>query len=366
MFHPCDEPLLLSQAGLQGLCLSLNTPVINIEELPVGPAQAAIVLFDPGYGTLSLGVGIRSLETRRVAVFVYRGLIDETKTPGETMNAALAFAEGMGFLFDEDLVSGGEGGGHARALAAWNDLTQETATAPADRGAQVAAQVAAQRVPEPAAETQSPLSSPPPAAQELVLDDLAEDASNELLLDDLSGEISIGGDDADAEDKDPLDEVLLDLADDVIEFEREPTASASPASAPPEAPAPAAPPAPVRPAPAAAEAAPARPSAASSERAAPTAAQASPRKAAPLRDQSQRAREAAGGAPAAAPAQAEAPAASRVPLSKFRKPAADEAEQGGREASKGSELGRVAIVRKQVGGDAEDRPSLLMRILTHF
>ena len=32
MLHVCSEPLLLSQAGIQGLCLSLNTPVLNIDE----------------------------------------------------------------------------------------------------------------------------------------------------------------------------------------------------------------------------------------------------------------------------------------------------------------------------------------------
>jgi len=297
MFHPCEEGLLLSEAGLQGLCLSLNTPVVNIEQLPVGPARAAIVLFDAGWGTLSLGVGIRSIETRRVAVFVYRGLIDETKTPGETMNAALAFAEGMGFLFDDDLVGSGPEGA-ARALAAWNELTDETGAGRDDD---------AQREPGPAPW----LSSAPPAAEELVLEALADDdGAGEILLEELSGEL-----------EGPAEGLELEPGEEEGE----------PAGAPPP-----------------------------------------PRAAARRRRVAKGAAKPPGAAKgkAAAPPPAGSAAADggrRVPLSRFRKPTPeDEVAADDAGANSAPELGRVSIVRKQVGADAAERPSLLMRILTSF
>jgi hypothetical protein len=292
MFHLCAEPLLLSQAGIQGLCLSLNTPVLNIDELPVEPAQAAIVLFDDGYGTLSLGVGVKSLETRRSAVFVYRGLVDETQNPGETMNGALVFAEGMGFLFDEDVVSADAVNGRARALSLWTDLTADGEALPDPPAAEPDADVA-----------QAPLAGPPPAAQLIELDDLLDEPSGELVLEDLEQRRAVP------------DESL-----EVVEF------------APPVASADASPPEPIR-------------------------------------------------GPAPQPVEVGVEPVSRhVPLSKFRQPpppppafetgpdllALDSDQAGpplGDQA--GSALGRIAIVRKEVGA-AEERPGLLMRILSSF
>ncbi len=119
MFRPSPEPLLLSEAGLHGLCPSLNAPVLNVDEVPVGPARAAIVLFAGDHGALRLGVGLRSVESGATAVFLYAGEVGEFRTPARAMDAALTFAEAMGFLFDEDLV-GREG--RAAALQHWKEL----------------------------------------------------------------------------------------------------------------------------------------------------------------------------------------------------------------------------------------------------
>lgn len=123
MFHVCAEPFLFSEAGLHGLCASLNTPVLNIDELPVGPASAAIALFENGYGELQLGVGIRSLETRQVVLFAYQDSIRSRRTSPKAMEAATKFAEAMGFLFDDDLVAADPAGGRARAMSVWTALT---------------------------------------------------------------------------------------------------------------------------------------------------------------------------------------------------------------------------------------------------
>jgi len=159
MFHVSPEPLLLSEAGIHGLCVSLNTPVLNVEELPVGPARAAIVLFDTGYGDLGLGIAVRSVDTRRAVVYAYRGIIDEEQDPAEAMEVATAFAEGMGFLFDEDLVRSDAHEGRSRALAIWTELTDDAPEIELDEA-----------VPEPATPTLSP-PVPLEPAQELVLDE---------------------------------------------------------------------------------------------------------------------------------------------------------------------------------------------------
>jgi len=184
VFYLRSEPLLLSEAGIQGLCISLNTPVLNIEELPVGPARAAIVLFDSGYGTMGLGVGVRAIETRQVVMFSYRGTLDMETTAAEAMESAARFAERMGFLFDDDVVANSGSDGCARALRLWTDLT----------GAPELEEVEEpEEIPPPPL---SPAVRLEPEPEELVLDDIAEwtvsgepnrrPASTELWLEDLS------------------------------------------------------------------------------------------------------------------------------------------------------------------------------------
>ena len=163
VFHVRSEPLLLSEAGIQGLCVSLNTPVLNIEELPVGPARAAIVLFDSGYGMMGLGIGVRSIETRQVVVFSFRGTLDMQTTPVDAMERAASFAERMGFLFDEDVVQSSGSDGCARALRLWTDLSGAPELEEVEEPEEVA--------PPPPL---SPAVRLDPDAEELVLDDVAE------------------------------------------------------------------------------------------------------------------------------------------------------------------------------------------------
>jgi hypothetical protein len=121
MFSLRADPLSLAEAGVHGLCLSLNRPVLNIADLPVGPARAAALLFGHERGGLSLGLGIWSIETRQSAVFIDRDLV----VPGDaaaSLEQATRFGERMGFLFDEDVVEPEEPLTRAWALELWNDL----------------------------------------------------------------------------------------------------------------------------------------------------------------------------------------------------------------------------------------------------
>ena len=61
MFFPRTESLALSETSLWGLRVSLNSPVVSIEELPVGPARAAIASHEEADGRPSVTIGIRSM-----------------------------------------------------------------------------------------------------------------------------------------------------------------------------------------------------------------------------------------------------------------------------------------------------------------
>ncbi|MGH0034383.1 MAG: hypothetical protein ACQGVK_05100 [Myxococcota bacterium] len=127
MFRPSSEAPLLTEAGVMGLCASLNSPVLNIEHLPVGPARAAILLFAGEYGGVRIAVGLRSVETGAVAHFAYAGGADDFDGPDRAMDAALTFAEALGFLFDDDVVTGS---GRGEALRVWQELTGEVGSDP--------------------------------------------------------------------------------------------------------------------------------------------------------------------------------------------------------------------------------------------
>ena len=106
---------------MRGLCASLNSPMVQIDELPEGLAHAAVLLYADTDGSLQVAVCMRSTETGAVAVFRHRGAIKQGRVAA-AMEAALSFGESMGFLFDDDLVK--QGGSQGRALAAkhWQAL----------------------------------------------------------------------------------------------------------------------------------------------------------------------------------------------------------------------------------------------------
>jgi hypothetical protein len=177
MFRPSSEAPLLTEAGVLGLCASLNSPVLNIEQLPVGPARAAILLFAGEYGGVRIAVGLRSVETGVVAHFAYSGSAEDFDAPDRAMDAALTFAEALGFLFDEDVVGGA---GRSEALRLWQELTGESGDAD---GVDAATGTEAD---EPGFELELELD--PEGGGELLLDDLAAGA---LPLDDGSALVEL-------------------------------------------------------------------------------------------------------------------------------------------------------------------------------
>jgi hypothetical protein len=96
MIVPAAGPLASAPEGLHALYVSLNSPVIALDRLPVGPAAAAIAVH--GAGTTLL---IRSARTGTVAYF--------HAEPRAGVEAALSHAERLGFLFDDEANLAGFG-----------------------------------------------------------------------------------------------------------------------------------------------------------------------------------------------------------------------------------------------------------------
>jgi hypothetical protein len=111
----------LVRAELRALRLSLNTPVVTIEDLPVGPAAAGIALHAGPEGP-SLTLAVRSVRTGQVVLFHPDEDWTEIHGTQLAVDAALSFAECMGFLFDDDPI---EAGGDAREAARrWAKLVE--------------------------------------------------------------------------------------------------------------------------------------------------------------------------------------------------------------------------------------------------
>jgi len=89
---------------LRSLRRSLNTPVLAIDELPVGPGSAAIASHvDSRDGHPRYTLAVRCERSREVVFF---SACDEDFSLSDlslAAEAALSLAEGMGFLFEEDL-----------------------------------------------------------------------------------------------------------------------------------------------------------------------------------------------------------------------------------------------------------------------
>jgi len=110
------EGVQRAEAPVLALQLSLNAPVVTLAGLPVGPARAAIALAGwAAGGGARVWVAVRALRGGEIALF--EGAEPEpARDPERALEAALAFAEGMGFLFDEVIPGRGRDGPVAERL----------------------------------------------------------------------------------------------------------------------------------------------------------------------------------------------------------------------------------------------------------
>lgn len=112
----------LPGAKLERLRLSLNSPVVALENLAVGPAAAGIAVHS-GQEALRLTLAVRSARSGQ-AIFFHPDGWGESELSDVAFDAALSFAEGMGFLFDDDLVE--KGLDAAQAARAWADFLEDS------------------------------------------------------------------------------------------------------------------------------------------------------------------------------------------------------------------------------------------------
>jgi hypothetical protein len=119
MIQPARFPRALRVGGLRALHVSLNSPVVAHESLPRGPASAAIAL--DAHGAL---VCLRSVRTGRRVFFA--SAEELAPSPQLALDAAVSFAEALGFLFDDDEL---RLRGDEAALELWEELCGELAPA---------------------------------------------------------------------------------------------------------------------------------------------------------------------------------------------------------------------------------------------
>jgi hypothetical protein len=122
MIEPVRLPRPLGHGGLHALHVSLNSPVVAQGVLPRGPASAAVAL-DPDGAQVCL----RSVRAGRTTFFASSAEL--AATPRLALDAALSFAEGLGFLFDDDEVALR---GADAAAALWTELCGDAAQSAPD------------------------------------------------------------------------------------------------------------------------------------------------------------------------------------------------------------------------------------------
>jgi len=108
---------------LRSVRFSLNTPVVAVPELPTGPASAGIAVHAGGQDSI-VNLAIRCVRTGHVVFYGPDEDWSDLHGPELAADAALSFAESLGFLFDDDLVQA-EGGLQAAARR-WFDFLADT------------------------------------------------------------------------------------------------------------------------------------------------------------------------------------------------------------------------------------------------
>jgi len=114
--------MLLVAERLLSLRLSMNTPVVATDELPAGPARAAIAIHSEA-GRTCFTVAVRSLRQGVSVLYELEGE-DVTQRDGLTvaLDASLSFGESMGFLFDDDMIVDREPATLRRAVARLREI----------------------------------------------------------------------------------------------------------------------------------------------------------------------------------------------------------------------------------------------------
>lgn len=129
MFFPNPRPAALDPARFSSLRVSLNAPVIRTDELSGVAARGAIVQWWEPDGRCGIEVRLRAVADDRLVVYTLEDPLEGASDVGHVLEAALNFAEGMGFLFEEDVLSSDDTASRAVVAEAWRAF--EAGRAPA-------------------------------------------------------------------------------------------------------------------------------------------------------------------------------------------------------------------------------------------
>jgi hypothetical protein len=111
------RPLEIAGERVRSLRASLNAPVIRAPDLPAGPARAVIVVHREARGGMDATVGVRSVVSGEIAYWSFDGELASDTDLSVASDAALTFAESLGFLFDDG--AGLAGAAAEKAFRSW-------------------------------------------------------------------------------------------------------------------------------------------------------------------------------------------------------------------------------------------------------
>ena len=111
------RPLEVDGERVRSLRFSLNAPVLSTPDLPVGPARAVIVVHQEARGRMDATVGVRSQRSGELAYWSFDGDLSSADDLDVAADAALSFAESLGFFFEDEVL--GSGGDASKAWLTW-------------------------------------------------------------------------------------------------------------------------------------------------------------------------------------------------------------------------------------------------------
>ena len=116
-----SESISLGENRLIGLCPSVNAPFLESGDVGGGPIRGAVAtLVDPN-GLIELCLPMRGLRSGQAWLYEAETPLADVSELHDALYEALIFGEGLGFLFDDDLVEGTRGLADAEAF--WRRLT---------------------------------------------------------------------------------------------------------------------------------------------------------------------------------------------------------------------------------------------------
>ncbi len=115
-----SESISLGENRLIGLRPSVNAPCLESEDLGGGPIRGAVATLVDSNGLIDLCLPMRGLRSGQAWLYEAETPLAGVSELHDALYEALIFGEGLGFLFDDDLVEGVSGLADAEAF--WRRL----------------------------------------------------------------------------------------------------------------------------------------------------------------------------------------------------------------------------------------------------